>query len=223
MPRLARIIAIDYPHHIIQRGNNKQIVFLDDEDKYLYLNMLKKYSKECGCIIKAYCLMNNHIHILIVPKQKVSIAKSMQKISLIYTQYFNKKYNRTGRLWECRFHSCIIDKEAYLWTVCRYIERNPVRAKIVEKPVDYKWSSAKINASTTVCDNSFVDLVWKDLIDRNAYINFLNTPDNEKDLENIKKHTLNGKPLGTKEFFEKVSAKLGIIINTSIMGRPRKK
>ncbi|GAI54022.1 unnamed protein product, partial [marine sediment metagenome] len=131
MPRIARIVGIGYPHHIIQRGNNRQNIFFDQEDRLLYLKWLEKYSLECGCTIHAYCLMINHVHLLVVPQYNYSLAKTIQKLSLTFTQHINKKYKRTGRLWECRFYSALVDKEPYLWSVGRYIERNPVRAKIV--------------------------------------------------------------------------------------------
>src|SRR3989338_538169 len=85
--------------------------------------------------------MDNHIHILFTPQRDDSLAKTMQKLSLRFTQHINRKHRRTGRLWECRFHSSLVDKEEYLWAVCRYIERNPVRAKIVDRPSQYQWSS----------------------------------------------------------------------------------
>jgi len=114
MPRVARIVSVGYPHHIIQRGNNREIVFFDNEDRCFYLELLKKHSPECGCKIHAYCLMSNHVHMLLVPLYSHSLAKALQKLSLRYTQHINKKYRRTGRLRECRFHSAIVDKDAYL-------------------------------------------------------------------------------------------------------------
>ena len=114
MPRIARIIAIDYPHHIVQRGNNRQQIFFDDQDYGFYRKLLKKYSSEGVLPINSYCLMNNHVHILATPRTLNSLAKMMQKLSLRYTQYVNKKYKRTGRLWESRFFSSIVDKDSYI-------------------------------------------------------------------------------------------------------------
>lgn len=222
MSRIARIIAIEYPHHIVQRGNNKQVIFFDDADKQLYLKLLKKFSKECGCKIKAYCLMKNHVHLLLIPNQRNSIAKTMQKLSLTFTQYFNKKYNRTGRLWECRFYSSVIDKEMYLFTVCRYIERNPVRAKIVEMPRDYKWSSAIIN-TTSNYDDKDIEPVWKDYVDVNDYINILHQPDEDKEINNVRLSTLKGIPIGKEGFIKQITDLLGININTNPVGRPKRK
>jgi putative transposase len=220
MPRVARIVVKDYPHHIVQRGNNRQNVFFDDQDKEYYLELLKKYSKECSSCIKAYCLMTNHIHILMVPRQDNSLAKTMQKVSLRYTQYINKKFKRTGRLWECRFHSAIVDTEPYLWTVCRYIERNPVRAKMVEKPGDYVWSSARFQISNRKSD--FLEPVWKDAVDREEYKKFLNIPGEKEENEMVKKRTFEGKPIGSESFTKKLAEMLGIVINTRPKGRPRK-
>ncbi len=221
MPRIARIVGIGYPHHIIQRGNNRQNIFFDQEDKRLYLGWLKKYSLECSCTIHAYCLMNNHVHLLVVPQYNYSLAKTMQKLSLTFTQYINKKYKRTGRLWECRFYSALVDKEPYLWSVGRYIERNPVRAKIVSKPDEYRWSSAKANIIDKEMD--FIKPIWQDDTEREEYNTFLNNPDKEEDIELIKKSTISGKPIGSEEFLKQMVETLGITINTKPKGRPRKK
>ena len=134
MPRIARAVATGFPHHIIQRGNNKEKVFFDKKDRKQYLELLKKYSEKWNARIFAYCLMTNHVHLMIKPTKNESLYKMMQGVALCYTQFINRKYNRTGRLWESRYHSCVIDKDTYLWAVARYIETNPVRARIVGKP-----------------------------------------------------------------------------------------
>jgi len=123
MPRIARLLALNYPHHITQRGNNKEPVFIDDEDKKVYLNILKKYSDQWKFDIWAYCLMSNHVHILVVPREEESLAKGIGVTNLVYTQYFNHRYNRNGRLWQNRFFSTIIEEETYLWAVARYMEK----------------------------------------------------------------------------------------------------
>lgn len=221
MPRIARIVGIGYPHHIIQRGNNRQEIFFDQEDRLLYLKWLKKYSLECNCTIHAYCLMKNHVHLLVIPQNSYSLAKTMQKLSLRFTQHINKKYRRTGRLWECRFYSALVDKELYLWSVGRYIERNPVRAKIVSQPDKYRWSSAKANTSGK--DMDFIKPIWKDDAKRKEYITFLNNPDKKEEVEIIKKSTISGKPIGTEEFLDQIVETLSVTINMRPPGRPRKK
>ena len=220
MPRIARIVGIDYPHHIIQRGNNRSAVFFNNKDKEKYLELLRKYSSECACKINAYCLMKNHIHILAIPIHEYSLAKTFQKLSLRYTQYINKKYNRTGRLWECRFYSALVDKEVYLWSVCRYIERNPVRAKIVDKPVEYEWSSARVHCEES--KNGFIDPIWQNEYERKEYLKFLNMTDKEEEIVKIRSSTYRGCPIGSGGFINYVENKFGITINTKPRGRPRK-
>lgn len=216
MPRIARIVVEGYPHHIIQRGNNRQVVFLDNEDREFYLLLLKKYSKECNSKVHAYCLMDNHVHILFTPKDSDCIAKTMQKLSLSFTQYVNKKYRRTGRLWECRFHSSIVDKEEYLWSVCRYIERNPVRAKIVDKPLLYKWSSANKRYK-----NDIVESIW-DECQREEYENYLNESEKKEEIRVIRKNSYNGRPIGSVKFTNNIANLLKINLNARPKGRPVK-
>ena len=133
MPRIARVCAVNYPHHITQRENNREDVFFDDEDKAFYLKTLSDYSKKWGLDIWAYCLMTNHVHILVTPEQEESLARGIGGTNLVYTQYINRKYKRSGRLWQNRFYSTIIEKEPYSWAVIRYIERNPVKTGLVKK------------------------------------------------------------------------------------------
>ncbi|MFH0932795.1 MAG: transposase, partial [Nitrospirota bacterium] len=108
-----------------------------------YLSLLKKYADTWDSPILAYCLMSNHVHLLTRPKEEESLYKMMQGVTLCYTQYINREYKRSGRLWESRYHSCIVDKEQYMWAVARYIEQNPTRARIVKKEEDFPYSSAR--------------------------------------------------------------------------------
>ena len=149
MPRIARAVAEGFPHHVVQRGNNREKVFFDKEDREKYLTFLKKYSDKWDSPLLAYCLMSNHIHLLARPKKEESLYKMMQGATLCYTQYINRKYQRTGRLWESRYHSCIVDKEKYLWAVARYIEQNPLRAKMAKRIEDYPYSSAGAHITRT--------------------------------------------------------------------------
>jgi len=220
MSRIARIVVPDYPHHIIQRGNNKQNVFFAKGDREFYLSLLDRYSSECGCRVHAYCLMKNHIHLLLVPEHDNSLAKTMQKLSLRYTQHVNKKYARSGRLWECRFYSSVIDSDAYLWSVCRYIERNPVRAKVTEKPTEYRWSSAKINVGEK--KSRFVEPIYRNLIEKKDYPDFLNNVDDNRERKKIRNSTYAGMPLGTDKFIEKISLICGVVLKKHPRGRPRK-
>jgi putative transposase len=219
MPRIARLCAINFPHHITQRGNNRGAVFLDDEDREFYLKTLSKYSKLNDFDIWAYCLMENHVHIIAVAKREESLAKGIGGTNLVYTQYINRKYGRTGRLWQNRFFSTIIEREAYLWAVARYIERNPVRVNIVKRAEDYPWSSAKAHV-LKVRDETLSGDGWLGESELNTYREFLR--DENKRIENsIRKSTSTGRPLGNEWFIRNLEKILDRDIFPKKVGRPK--
>ncbi len=149
MPRIARIIAPGYPHHITQRGNNRATVFFDDEDRRTYLKLLSAYAHKHSLQIWAYCLMDNHIHLLAVPETETALARGIGLTNQVYTQYLNRKLTQSGRVWQNRFFSCVVGSEQYLWAVARYIERNPLKVGLAERVDDYQWSSAKAHLTET--------------------------------------------------------------------------
>ncbi len=146
MARLPRFILPGQPQHIIQRGNNRQIIFRADDDYLFYLEKLLAAVNKHQCDIHAYVLMTNHVHLLVTPHTKEGIGKMMQMLGRYYVQYFNHRYKRTGTLWEGRYKATLIDTENYLFTCMQYIELNPVRAKMVDDPSDYPWTSYHYNA-----------------------------------------------------------------------------
>ncbi len=147
MARLPRFVIIGQPQHIIQRGNNRQNIFLADGDYRFYLEKLSDAAKKQRCDIHAYVLMTNHVHLLVTPHTEGGIGKMMQMLGRYYVQYFNHCYKRTGTLWEGRYKAALIDSEQYLLTCMRYIELNPVRAQnMVNHPAEYPWSSYAFNA-----------------------------------------------------------------------------
>lgn len=144
MPRLARLIIPGYPYHIIQRGNRRQSVFYDANDKLIYLDLLNRYAKPAGIDFWAYCLMDNHVHLIVIPKNKKSLAIGLGKVHIRYTRMINFRQGWRGHLWEDRFKSYLLS-ERHLYAAIRYVERNPVRAKIVRQAQDYPWSSARVH------------------------------------------------------------------------------
>jgi len=221
MTRVARIFAVNYPHHITQRGNNKETVFFDDEDKKFYLKILNKYSHQWNFDIWAYCLMANHVHLLVVPRREESLAKGIGGTNLVYTQYVNRRYNRSGRLWQNRFFSTIVEEEPYLWAVARYIERNPVRAGITEKAEDYPWSSAKVHF-LDIRDGILSGEDWLKEGDIDSYRKFL-VDQNIRIEDSIRKATLTGRPLGCVEFIKSFEKILRRDILPKKVGRPKKR
>lgn len=147
MPRNNRLDIPGIPQHIVQRGNNRLPCFLDDGDRQRYLQLLNIYAKEHGCAIHAYVLMQNHSHLLATAEGPGGLSLMMQALGRTYVKYFNRRHCRTGTLWEGRFKSCPVESDDYLLACYRYIELNPVRAKIVADPAEYGWSSFARNAS----------------------------------------------------------------------------
>ena len=220
MPRIARIVGVGYPHHIVQRGNNRERVFLDPGDYERYLSFLSKYSEEKEASVLAYCLMPNHIHLLVRPSEAEALPKMMQGITLCYSKYFNGENGRTGRLWECRYHSTVVDGDSYLWTVSKYIENNPVRAGIVKRPEDYPYSSAKTHLL-----GRKDPLLKEPLFDKSElteYRRFIQLEEDKKITEEIRKQTRLGKPFGDGGFLKALSENLGRSLSFRPKGRPRK-
>jgi putative transposase len=143
MSRRARIIAAGYPHHVVHRGHNRQNVFRDNYDRWFFQKLLAIYLGKFECKLLAYCLMRNHVHLMLLPEKRDSLIEFMHGLSFRYAMYFNITSDRKGSLWESRYFSSVVTEEAYMWRAAKYICLNPVRAGIVEDPCDYTWSCAR--------------------------------------------------------------------------------
>lgn len=141
MARLPRLTVPGYPHHIIQRGNNRQPTFHDAGDYELLLSLLADYAEREKVAVHAYVLMGNHFHLLATPATQTGLPKMMQAIGRRYVQYFNKRYRRTGTLWEGRYKATLVQTERYLLACMVYMDLNPVRAGLAARAADYRWSS----------------------------------------------------------------------------------
>ncbi|WP_082239571.1 transposase [Pseudomonas lini] len=148
MPRRARILMPGVPLHLIQRGNNRSVCFFSEDDYLFYLELLAEQANKNACEIHAWCLMTNHVHLLISPYEHNSVSSLMKGIGQRYVQYINRTYGRSGTLWEGRFRSCLVQSDSYVLACYRYIEMNPVRAKMVTHPAEYRWSSYRANAQS---------------------------------------------------------------------------
>ena len=204
MPRPKRILIPGAPHHLTQRGNNKRLVFLCDEDQKRYLSLLFKYSSKRDLKILSYCLMPNHIHIVAIPKDKKSISAVLQSTQSQYSTITNSVYGNSGHIWQQRYFSCPMDNK-HLVAALRYVEQNPVRAGLVKSPADYKWSSASAHVTGADPFNILDMKWWNRKFDPEAWSDFLieNLPDNE--LTQIREQTKTGTPLSGKRFLKKVS------------------
>jgi putative transposase len=200
MARLARVILPGYPHHITQRGNRSQDVFFKPSDYVDYLKLLKEWCEKEKLEILAYCLMTNHVHLIVKPQKKSNLSKAIGETHRRYTRMINFRENCKGYLWQGRFASYPMNKNWLLKAVA-YVELNPVKAKMVKHAWDYKWSSvhAHIAGEDTngiIKTKGMLDLVggnWKDYL-----IEAMNHESIEFDL-----HEKTGRPLGTDRFIEK--------------------
>lgn len=145
MARLPRISPADVPVHLIQRGNNRQLCFVTEEDYVAYVGWLTEYAKKYNVEVHAWVVMSNHVHLLCTPREEGSLSRLMQALGRSYVRYFNNEYQRSGTLWEGRYKSCLVQEDRYLLEVYKYIELNPVRARIVADPGRYSWSSYQTN------------------------------------------------------------------------------
>ncbi len=227
MPRLPRIDAPGIAQHVIQRGNNRQIIFKANEDFAAYASWLREYSIEYGVDVHAWVFMSNHVHLLLTSHQPSGVSKLMQSIGRCYVQSFNRKYLRTGTLWEGRFRSCIVESSSYLLECYRYIELNPVRAGMVEHPMDYHWSSYATNAlgvSSTLCTPHplYLGLGNSEQQRLAAYSDLCANKIPATVVDDIRQSTQKGLALGSREFKEQMAERLGRPVTHRNSGRPKK-
>lgn len=141
---MARLPRLDLPgiaQHVVQRGNNRLPCFIDDEDRRRYLHLLLEALMQTRCLLHAYVLMDNHVHLLVTPPQARAVGRLMQQLGRQYVSQFNARHRRTGTLWEGRYKACLVDSDTYLLRCSRYIDLNPARARITDDPIGYRWSS----------------------------------------------------------------------------------
>jgi putative transposase len=226
MPRRARLALAGVPLHLIQRGNNRQPCFFGDDDARFYLHWLGHYAVETGCALHAYVLMDNHVHLLLTPKTEDSAAQLMKALGQRYVQYVNRAYGRTGSLWEGRFRSCIAGEEAYVLGCQRYIEMNPVRAGMVARPADYRWSSYKANArgeaaAVPLSPHALFRALGRDDDERRqAYRELFRQEFDPELLDEIRQATNGNFALGSERFHRKAAAALGRRVTRGHAGRP---
>ncbi|MEH6550614.1 MAG: transposase [Pseudomonadales bacterium] len=227
MPRRARLCLPGVPHHIIQRGNNRQACFPLEQDYRWYLRWLDEYAETYECDIHAYVLMTNHVHLLITPPDKEALSMMMRCLSQRFSQHINKTYERTGTLWDSRFKSCIAGEERYILACYRYIEMNPVRAGMVEHPAEYPWSSYRSNAELVfdalVSPQATYNLLGKTRETRaDAYKQLFYSPKVDGTIDDIRTATRGNYALGSAAFKRQVEKTLGQPVSKRKPGRQTK-
>ena len=222
MSRIARAVIPGCVHHITQRGNNRQAVFFTADDYAAYLAILRDQARRYGLAVFGWCLMPNHVHLIATPQSDESLAKAVGRTHWLYARAVNRLHGRSGHLWQNRFYSCPLD-EGHLWQALAYIERNPVRAKMVRRAWRHRWSSAAAHCGAKDA-TGLLDLAsWRTLRDSETWREVLTRPQDAEMVEAIRTLTQRGRPLGSDRFISKVEAHLGRRLRALPVGRPRKK
>lgn len=227
MARLPRLIIPDQPHHVIQRGNDRQAIFRDASDYGIFLGWLRESSKQFNVAIHAYVLMSNHLHLLASPSDLIGLGRMMQWVGRHYVPYFNHKYQRSGTLWQGRYKTAVIDSERYFLTCSRYIELNPVRAGMVSGPADYQWSSYLHHIGTRtdalVTDHPLYWALGNTPFEREAaYKSLAEQALTSEELDKMRKSAGQGWALGSEEFKSQLEKHAARRVSPGKAGRPYK-
>lgn len=227
MPRLGRIVLPRYPHHVVQRGHNRQVIFAEPQDYERYLNTLQEFKVEYGVEVYAYCLMTNHIHLLLAPSEPDAIGKLMKRLAGRQTRYHNRLEGRSGTLWEGRYKSSLVQQDDYLLACCRYIELNPVRARMAAIPEDYRWSSCRVRLGHETADwldpdPCYLALGETDAARRQRYRAYLHASIPSGEWKLIREAVQRGQLTGDDRFTQQVADIVGRRVERRGRGRPAK-
>jgi putative transposase len=226
MPRPPRISIPGVPLHVVQRGNDRNRTFFANDDYRAYLLLLAKISRRYQTAVHAYVLMTNHVHLLLTSSREDGISRTMQQLGSSYSRRINTRYERTGTLWEKRFDSCPVDTDRYCLACYRYIELNPVRAGIVDRPEAYRWSSHRENIGLRTWrivrpHASYLALARGREARCDSYATLFNDVLLPSVVKMIRRSTSSGFPLGDETFRNGIAQQTGRTIGSGRRGRPR--
>ena len=223
MARRPRVIVPGLAHHVTQAGNNRQEIFTYNDDRRLYLDLLARYAQRYEAHILGYCLMVDHIHLVVVPEREFSLACLMGRTNTEYTMAWNRVERRSGHLWQSRFRSCPVET-GELPSVLRYVERGPVRAGLEQYAWQYPWSSAHYHALGPDSDTAFDQRTLRSLRDWDParWKELLGAQEAPLDLELVRRATMTGRPLGSSTFISQLETETGLSLKSRPRGRPRK-
>ncbi|MCK5558702.1 MAG: transposase [Candidatus Hydrogenedentes bacterium] len=205
MARIARVVVPGYPHHVTQRGNRRQPTFFCEDDYAAYIELMSQWCTRQGVQVWAYCLMPNHVHLVCVPESQDALRLAIGKAHLRYTRRVNLRERWRGHLWQGRFASFVMD-ERHLLAAARYIERNPVRAELAEKPWEYRWSSAAAHMAGRDDGLAKVGPLLEMVGD---WEGFLTEQVAEQEAHALRMHERTGRPLGDDGFIAGLERLLG--------------
>jgi len=217
---MPRVVIPGVAHHVTQRGIDRREVFFDDRDYETYLKLVQAGARHYGTDLLGYCIMPNHVHWVVSPHEPNSLACTFRDAHSRYSCYVNAKLGRNGHLWQNRFFSCSLD-HSHLWTAMRYVERNPVRALMVDHAGAYRWSSAAVHIGKAArpdwltvepFQSTFTPEEWTILLESETL--------GQADVA-LRINTYNGRPVGSEEFVKLAEARVGRKLVAQAGGRPR--
>lgn len=214
MARLARIVIPGLPHHVTQRGNRREAIFFEDGDHEIYLDLLAEQTLRAGVAVWAYCLMPNHVHLILRPARAVGLGHAVGEAHRRYTNFINARGRWTGHLFQSRFASVVLD-DIHLIRAVRYVSLNPVRARLAVRPEDWKWSS--VRAHLAGVDDALVSV--RPVLDRIPHLKGLLEADADEDFSDLRRAESTGRPLGAPEFVDGLERILGRKIARRAPGR----
>lgn len=221
MARLARVVAAGFPHHVTQRGNARRFILDCDADRKVYLDLLAIDIQQCEVTLLGFCLMSNHVHLILVPARADALAKALKRTQARYASFWNAAHGSSGHAWQGRYYSCPLG-ESHLWQALRYIELNLVRAGLVSNPRLWGWSSAAAH-SEEAGTNGLVSLdLWRSHWSGVEWRRYLAAGEQESELAAIRRCTYTGRPLGTPDFVSQLEHRTHRLLAPRKGGRPKK-
>ena len=221
MARLPRVVIVDVPHHVTQRGNARQVILASDTERITYLELLAEYSRLYALSLLGYCLMSNHVHLIAVPQTPYSLSQSLKHAHGRYAAYWNARQSSTGHVWQGRFYSCPLG-ESHLWAALRYVELNPVRAGMVATPEQWRWSSAAAHFDLAE-PNPLLEMDrWRKRWTVAEWRRYVSEAESAADLSSLRCFTHTGRPLGSPDFVAGLEELTSRPLALRKGGRPKK-
>lgn len=208
MARIARVVVPGLPHHVTQRGNHREDVFYSHGDREVYLRLLRKYAERYHLRVQAYCLMTNHVHLVVVPEREDSLARALGRTHNDYARWLHVRQGLTGHLWQNRFYSCVLGG-GHVWRAMRYVELNPVRAGMVERAWDWRWSSALAHLGQR--PDEWLDLAdWREVYTAAEWRERLESGTQARaEIEELRSATRTGRPWGETSWIVGLEGRVG--------------
>jgi len=220
MARLSRVVAVDFPHHVTQRGNARQTIFSHDSDRSTYLELLRQYAELYALSLLGYCLMSNHVHLIVLPTTERAMANTLKHTHGRYAAYWNARRFSSGHVWQGRFYSCPLD-EPHLWEALRYAELNPVRAGMVTTAEQWPWSSAIAHCNHQ--QGTWLETkLWQQRWNAKSWREYLAEGESQPHLAALRRCTYTGRPLGSMDFVAGLEQSTLRVMAPRKGGRPKK-